>query len=238
MATFNDFNSFFREYKTYRDAAIDLQENGYDEKYSEELNKIIKKISPDSYVRNLFKEDSREFSNGLSIKITKNKGKANGLASENLEEILRGIDKKDLTGVGLAVIEQKFGGLKESYQGDKASTYADITKLHQKVREMSRVLQEQDFGEMTKVVEKLYEGEYSKPEEKETLEFIKELIKTGKGLVAMRYSKMFETNRDSYENKINENLVPYVAENLKDKDFVKFYEILEDAKKQSKGKTE
>ncbi len=238
MASFNDFDGFFRKYKTYRDAAIDLQKNGYDKQYSEGLNKIIEKISPDTNVRELFRNSQQEFSNGLRIKITENKGKANKTATESLEEILKGINEKDLRDVGLTVIEQELGGLKESYQGDKAQTYTDITKLHQKVREMSKVLHDQDFGEMSEVVRKLYESEYSKPEEKETLDFIKELIKTGKGLVAMRYSKMFETNRENYEKKIQKNIVPYLTENLKGKDIVKFYEILEDAKKQSKGKTE
>jgi len=147
----------------------------------------------------------------------------NKFSQDNLEGILNNSGK----GYVDFALESGLVEPKENYSGKNAETYSTISKLQKKVHSMKTEKPEN----IEKLILDKLKSEYdvSNEKEKRALEYLTGLTKLDKGFPSFKYAHMVRAVETEYHSLLEPNKIGYLAENLKGKDFVEFYDASLDA---------
>ncbi len=223
---YEEFKGKFEDFVKYSQSA----QKAYGGNKSPEIRDLAADLIPDgeddvrkNYLKNYSRLETRELYNVLATASGQKKRNIKDYSDNNLEDILKHTPEQELA-IGISIAEPK-----ESYSGENAELYKEISELHKAYRKMAEV---QNPEERKQKIVDFYENKYSGDENKDKLELVNALINSGGNFAEVVYEYQMSEKQAEVSKKLKGYEAGYLAANLESKDFLEFYMNLEGVKEQ------
>jgi hypothetical protein len=212
---YEEFMSKYAELAQFNQGAQDAYQASGD--LSPAIRDLAASATNDDYIKADLQNnaDKRDITNFLGDVIKLRKEGTNQFAKDNLESLLKDSPKQDVEIAIKYVIDPI-----DSYSGKNAKTYEEASKLQNQFRDMIKV---KDPKKIKDNVKEFFKEKYSGKESEDDSKLVQSYVESSSGFAQRFYSNQIAEKDQEINEKLKGKEAGYLAENIKDKDFLELY---------------